>query len=234
MKNILGTIILVLLLVWIVPWNKINWGRVTWQPAEEITVTGEAKTQIKNQMASFSAGVMTQNMDKNKAISEVNTKMEALVKAVKDFGVSEADIKTQNLSFYQEPKGSQNPGMWQVNNSVEITLRNVDQANALTDLLSQSGANNVYGPNFSVDDTNQAGKGLYDLAIKDAKDKAESIAKASGRTLGKVLSVTDGGTSNNVIYPVMMKADSALGAGAVTESGSTTVYKNLTVVFELK
>ena len=234
MKKILGTIILVLLLVWIVPWNKINWGRITWQPAEEITVIGEAKSQVKNQIANFSVGVMVQSMDKNKAISEVNTKMEALVKTIKDFGISEADIQTQSISYYQELKGSQNPGMWQVSNSVEITLRNVDKANALTDLLSQSGATNVYGPNFSMDDTNQIGKSLYDVAIKDAKDKAESIAKASGRKLGKVLSVSDGGTTNNVVYPVMMKADSVLGAGAVTETGSTTVYKSLTVVFELK
>lgn len=234
MKKILGTIILVLLLVWIVPWNKINWGRVTWQPAEEITVTGEAKTQVKNQIASFSAGVSSQNMDKNKAISEVNNKINDLIKSVKDFGIKEADIKTQSLSFYQEPKGSQNPGMWQVNNTIEITLREVDKANALTDLISNSGANNVYGPNFSMDDTNQSEKSLYDEAIKDAKEKAEAIATASGRKLGKVLSVNDGSTTNNIYPMYALKTDSAMGGGAVTESGSTTVYKNLTVVFELK
>jgi uncharacterized protein YggE len=234
MKKIIGSVILMLILVWVIPWSKVNWGRITWQPAEEVTVTGEAKTQAKNQIASFSAGVTAENMDKNKATTEVNTKVDELIKSVKDFGVDEADIKTQSLSFYQEPKGSQNPGMWQVSNTIEITLRNVDKAADLTDLLSQSGANNVYGPNFSMNDTDQIGSGLYGMAINDAKDKAESIAKASGRTLGKVLSVDDEGTSNNVIYPVAMKADSALGAGAVTEPGSTTVYKNLTVVFELK
>jgi uncharacterized protein YggE len=233
MRKIIGTIVLVLLLVWIVPWNKISWGRVTFQPSETVTVVGEAKSQEKNQKASFSAGVTVQNMDKNKAITEVNTKMESLIKAVKDFGVKDVDIKTQNLSYYQEPKGGQNPGMWQVNNSVEIVLREIDKANALTDLISASGANNVYGPNYSMDDANQAGKGLYDMAIKDAKDKAESIATASGRKLGKVLSVNDGGTTSN--YPMFaLKTDSAIGGGAVSEPGSTTIYKSLTVVFELK
>jgi len=233
MKKIIGTILLVLLLVWIVPWNKVNWGKVVFQPSEIVTVIGEAKSQEKNQKASFSAGVMVQNMDKNTAITEVNTKMESLIKAVKDFGIKDADIKTQNLSYYQEPKGGQNPGMWQVNNSVEIVLREIDKANALTDLISSSGANNVYGPNFSMEDTNQAGKDLYDMAIKDAKEKAESIAVASGRKLGKVLSVNDGGTTSNV-YPMALRADSAMGGGAVSEPGSTTVYKSLTVVFELK
>jgi len=232
MKKIIGTLILVLILVLVVPWNKVNWGRVTWQPAEVVTVNGEAKSQEKNQIANFSAGVMVQNMDKNKAMAEVNTKMDALVKAIKDFGISETDIKTQNLSYYQEPKESRNPGQWQVNNTIEIILRDISRASDLADLLAGSGANNVYGPNFSMEDTNMAEKSLYDAAIKDAKDKAESIAKASGRKLGKVISVNDGGTSN--VYPMYEKSNIGLGGGMVTEPGSTTVYKNLTVVFELK
>ncbi len=233
MKKIIGTVVLVLILAWIVPWRRINWGRITWQQAEVVTVTGEAKSQEKNQIANFSAGVMAQDMDKNKAMTEVNTKMNDLVKAVKDFGTEESDIKTQSLSYYQEPKGGQNPGQWQVNNTIEIVLRDINKAADLADLLAKSGANNVYGPNFMMDDTNEAEKGLYDAAIKDAKDKAESIAKASSRTLGKILSVSDGAGSN-VVYPMYAKLDSGMGGGAVTEPGSTTVYKNLTVTFELK
>lgn len=232
MKKIIGIVVLVLILVWIVPWNKVNWGKITWQPSEVVTVTGEAKSQEKNQIANFSAGVMVQNMDKNKAMTEVNSKMDSLIKAVKDFGIKDADIRTQSLSYSQEAKGSLNPGRWQVNNTVEITLREIDKANALTDLISSSGANNVYGPNFSMDDTNQIEKGLYDMAIKDAREKAESIAKASGRTLGKVISVNDGAT--NSVYPMYAMKNSAAGGGAVTEAGSTTVYKNLTVIFELR
>lgn len=233
MKKIIGTVVLVLILAWIVPWRRINWGRITWQQAEVVTVTGEAKSQEKNQIANFSAGVMAQDMDKNKAMTEVNTKMNDLVKAVKDFGTEESDIKTQSLSYYQEPKGGQNPGQWQVNNTIEIVLRDINKATDLADLLAKSGANNVYGPNFMMDDTNEAEKGLYDAAIKDAKDKAESIAKASSRTLGKILSVSDG-AGLNVVYPMYAKLDSGMGGGAVTEPGSTTVYKNLTVTFELK
>jgi len=233
MNKIIWTVILVLILAWIVPWGRINWGRITWQQAEVVTVIGEAKSQEKNQIANFSAGVMAQNMDKNKAISEVNTKMDDLVKSIKDFGISEADIKTQSLSYYQEPKGGQNPGQWQVNNTIEIILRDINKASDLADLLAKSGANNVYGPNFSMDDTNTAEKSLYDVAIKDAKDKAESIATASGRKLGKVISVTDGGSIGGV-YPMSAKLDSGMGGGAVTQPGSTTVYKNLTVTFELK
>lgn len=231
MKKIIGTVILVLILVWIVPWNRVNWGRITWQLPEVVTVNGEARSQEKNQLANYSAGVMAQNMDKNKAISEVNTKMDDLVKSVKDFGIIAADIKTQSLSYYQEPKGGQYPGQWQVNNTIEIILRDINKASDLADLLAKSGANNVYGPNFMMDDTNEAEKALYDKAIKDAREKAETIARASGRSLGKILSVSDG--VSNSVYP-MYARDGAGGGGMQTEPGSSTVYKNLTVTFELK
>lgn len=233
-------VILVLILVWVVPWSKVNWGRVTWQPAEVVTVNGEAKSQEKNQIASYTAGVEAVNDNKEEAVKEVNTKIEALVVALKEFGIKDADIKTQNMSIYQDEQSyydngiqKSRKGQWRVNNSVEIILREIDKASALADLVTKSGANNVWGPNFSMDDTNEIEKGLYDMAIKDAKEKAESIAKASGRTLGKVLSVNDGGNTNGV-YPMYAMKDGAGSGGAITEPGSTTVYKNLTVVFELK
>lgn len=238
MKKIIGVVGLVLILVWVVPWNRVNWGKITWQPSEVVTVIGEAKSQEKNQIASYTAGVEAVNDNKEEAIKEVNTKIEALIKAVKEFGIREADIKTQNISIYQDEQSyydggvqKSRKGQWRVSNSVEVILREIDKANALTDLVTKSGANNVWGPNFSMDDTNKIEKGLYDMAIKDAREKAESVAKASGRKLGKVLSVNDGASNN--IYPMYAMKDGA-GGGAVTEPGSTTVYKNLTVVFELK
>ena len=235
MKKIILVTVLVLLAVYVLPLNRINWGKISTAPVETVTVSGEAKTTVKNQLASFSAGVAAQNIDKNKAISEVNSKMDILIKSVKDFGIKPEDIQTQNISYYQNPKGSFNPGQWQVNNSVEITLRNIEQTQQLADLLNASGATNVYGPNFRLDDTNTAEMGLYEAAMKDAKAKAEAIARAAGRTLGKVVIVNDNGISQN--YPILMSAKAVgIGGGPSTpvEAGSQTVTKNLTVSFELE
>jgi uncharacterized protein YggE len=68
---------------------------------------------------------------------------------------------------------------------------------------------------------------------KDAREKATLIAKASGRKLGKVVTVNDGGTVSN-IYPMYrsIKAADGMGGGAVSEPGSATVSKSMTVVFE--
>lgn len=243
MKNILTAIFIILVLglaAAFLPMNRLNWGTISWKPAETVTVLGEARSVVKNQIASFTAGVDAVNMDKNAAVSEVNSKVEALIKAVKEFGIKAEDIKTQNMSIYQneEPyyeNGVQRmrKGQWRVSNSVEITLRNLDDATKLADLLTNSGATNVYGPNFRMDDTSEAEKGLFDLAMKEATEKAGIAARSAGRTLGKVLVVTEGG-SGSPVMPLFAARMESGGGGAPMESGSGTVSKTLTVTFELR
>ena len=239
-NNKLMLIMVVLVLIFLLPWGRINWGKVRWMQSETVTVIGEAKSVQKNQIATFNAGVDAINSDKDKAVDEVNNKKEAIIKAIKDFGIAETDIKTQNLNIFQQEEtyyegGVQKnrKGQWRVSNSIEIVLREVDKASKLTSLLTSSGANNVYGPNFSFDDVSEAQKGLYEAAMKDAREKAEMLVKVSGRKLGKVVNVSESGS--NGIYPkyqVMM--ESLGGGGALVEPGSGTVRQSLVVVFELE
>ncbi|OGV97101.1 hypothetical protein A2W24_00130 [Microgenomates group bacterium RBG_16_45_19] len=223
-----------------IPWDQITWGKFALVPADTVTVIGEAKTEQQSQIATFTAGVTAVNDDKQKAVDDVNQKVESLIQSVKDFGIPEADIKTQNLSIYQqeEPvtvggRERTQPGQWRVSNDVSIKLRQIEKTSELTDLLSASGATNVYGPNFTVDDTAQTELDLVDQAIKNAREKAEAIAQASDKKVGEVLNVTETGAQS----PVLMYAagrDMGGGGGAPVEPGTSTVYKSLTVTFELK
>jgi uncharacterized protein YggE len=238
MKKIILGVIVVGLGIYFMP--RMDWGKFRWLPAETVTVSGEAKSQQKNQIATFTAGVDAVNDSKDNAVKDVNTKMEALIKAAKDFGINQNDIKTQSLSFYQNEEtyydnGVQKSrkGQWRVSNSIEITLREIDKASAMADMLASSGANNVYGPNFQFDDTSEFENSLFDQAIKNAQKKAETIATASGRKLGKVISVNEGSGGAN-IYPVYAMKGAEGGGGAPVEPGSGTVSKSVTVVFELK
>jgi len=234
---VVGIILLAVVGGWLFP--KMNWGKITWSQAETVTVMGEARSQASNQIASFTAGVDAVNDNKDSAIGEVNSKVEELLKAVKEFGVPSEDVKTNNISIYQNEEmywdnGVQKSrkGQWRVSNSVEVTLRDLTKASELTNLLSSSGANNVWGPNIRMDDTSEVEKSLFDQAMNDAKEKAEIIAKSSGRKLGKVVTAVEGGASS-VDVP-MYAARDGMGGGASVEPGSATVSKSMTVTFELR
>lgn len=221
----------------IIPWNSVKWGTLGVSPGETVTVTGEAQSQIKSQIAVFSAGVTGVNDNKDTAINDVNQKIEKIIEAVKTFGISEADTKTQNMSvyqseetYYEEGRQKSRLGQWRVNNTIEIKLRDVEKSAELADLLTKNGANNVYGPNFSVDDTSKTENSLLEEAIKNAREKAEIIAKSTNRRLGKVVNVTEGSQT----APIPLRSGYGLGGGGEVAPGSQTVVKVLTVTFELK
>jgi uncharacterized protein len=209
------------------------------QPVRSVTVVGEASNQEANQVASYNAGVNAVNDNKDAAIKEVNDKVSAMIESVKEFGVADADIKTSNLniyqnqeSYYEEGSQKQRLGQWNVSNSVEIKLRDITRASELAELLSQSGANNVWGPNFALDETAEAEDGLTEQAIENAREKAARMAEASGARLGKVLQVSEG-SSAGIVTP-FARMDGMGGGGIPTEPGSTTVTKMVTVTFELR
>lgn len=234
--------LLIVAAAFFLPWNRINWGKVTFGAPRTVTVTGQAKEDVRNEVAQFSAGVSSINDEKQVAVNEVNTKVAEIVAALKHFGIEEDDIKTQNINIYQnqEPvyegeRQKLQPGQWQVNNTVEVKLRDIDRTSALTDLLAGTGATNVWGPNFSLEDSGEAADELMEAAIKDAREKAEKIAKAAGVALGRVVTVSESGTSG--YYPMAMdmaRSEGLGGGGAPIEPGTSGVSKNVTVVFELE
>lgn len=238
---LLGSVVLSLLFLvgsYVIPWKNITWGKLQLLPADTVTVAGEAKSQQRSQVARFTAGVNAVNDDKQVAINEVNRKVEAIIAAVKEFGIKAEDIKTQSLSvyqrqesYYEEGRQKARPGQWDVGNSIEITLRDVDRASALASVLTRSGATNIYGPNFSLEDTTEAQNALIDEAMKNARKKAELMAQAAGRKIRRVVSVAEGGVSAQP--PVILRMEGG-GGGAPVEPGTGTVYKTVTVVFELE
>jgi uncharacterized protein YggE len=228
-------------LIYFFPWSHITWGKLVMEPGRVLTVTGSAESQEKNQIARFSAGVNATHDNRDTAIKEVNTKITSITQAVKDFGIDSADIITQSMSvnqmqttIYDNGVQKQVPGQWNVSNTIEVTLRDVNRASSLADILSKSGATNVWGPNFQLDTSKKAADQLTEDAIANARTKAEVMAKASGATLGKVISVTEG-VQTSGLYPVMMRDGfGGGGGGAPVESGTTTISKSVTVVWSLE
>lgn len=215
-----------------------SWGRFELKPTRTVTVVGEAKSQEKSQIAIFSAGVNAYNDDKTAAVNEVNKKVEAIIEAVKEFGVTTEDIKTQSLNIYQnqdqyyeDGRQKYRPGQWNVSNTVEIKLRNVDRAASLAGMLTKGGATNVYGPNFTFDDTSEQSTALLDAAFKNAQEKAAKVAGSTGRKLGSVVSVTEAGAMQQSVPIYRMEGG---GGGGAVEPGTGTVSKTVTVTYELE
>lgn len=233
---------------------KPHWGSLEMGATSTITVSGLAKKEQNNQIANFTAGMDSIETSKEEALNKVNEAMNQLIAKVKDFGIKEEDIQTQTASVYQETeyvdsntsgvtnmmypeRGDAQKGDWRANNSVSIKLREVDRAEALLAILNESGANYVYGPDFSIEDVDSASDELLADAVNNAREKAEKIATANNQKVGKIIALTEGGVSP--IYSAYKLMAPMTGAGNETaidanlEPGSSTTSKTVTVTFEL-
>ena len=239
MKHLLSAIILGLAI--------IVAAKVVSQPVQPamITVTGQAEVDTLPQIAYFSATVSELNADKDTAVNQVNSAMDTLITAVKTFGIDDSDIKTQQASVYEVDEGGPEIMIfppqprqqgWQASNSIDITLRDIEKASALTDLLNGSGATSVSGPSFTMDDTADLEIQLLTEAIADAKEKAQTTAQAAGRRLGKVITVSESGNVMPLYYRGMEAAVGSVDVAvpAPIEPGTQTSSKTVTVVFELR
>lgn len=203
-----------------------------------ITVTGSSTRQQTNQLASFNATVSSKNADKLVAVTEVTKKSEKLITDLKQFGVADKDLKTQNLNIYREQTPYWEDGVqkykdgdWNSSISIDIILRDLVKSSELTALLAKSDTSNIYGPSFSLSEGESDKTALLKMAFDNAKAKADSLASGMGMKVGKVKSVVEG---SDYGLPVYTAKGEGMGGGGGMEPGSSNVSTILTVTFELR
>jgi hypothetical protein len=244
---VVGTLVLV---AFASQWLPLRWGSLELAPTATVTVTGQADGQQTSQVANFSASVTVNDADKQVATETVNQEMEQLVADLKAFGIPDQDLRTDSISVYEynepvreimilndsvppSPPQSGQP-MWQASNTVSITLREIGRASDLATLLTNSGATNVYGPSFTVDDTADLDRQLLVEAMADATAKAELLLAGTNQKIKRVISVSETGAQPPL--PLLDRESAAVGYDTTSvpvEPGSQTIYKSLVVIFEI-
>ncbi|MBT4652807.1 MAG: SIMPL domain-containing protein [Candidatus Pacebacteria bacterium] len=263
-KTILIILALVAFAAW-TQRNGFEWGTVQLASPSTITVTGMADGSQINKKASFSATITAKNTDKETAVKELTTETNILIEQIKSLGIEEKDIKTQSLNVYEirEPEHFDDevtplmqmqeietsefyyPGepektikKWQASNTLSITINDAsaEKTSEMADMLINSGATNVYGPNFQAGNTADLEKELLEQAMKNAEEKAEILLKNSKQKIKRIIQVNEGYNSypTNYKYAMPMMAGMDMAESIQVEPGSQDVTKTVTVIFEIR
>ena len=202
-----------------------------------LSVSSRAEARKAPDIATFSAGVVTQAADGNAALRQNAEQMNRVLAAIKAAGVADKDVQTSGISLnpqyrYEENQPPRITG-YQASNTVNVKLREVAKMGKVLDALVASGANQVNGPSFGIDDPEP----LYDRArldaLKAARARAETYAGALGVRVRRIVSISEGGASMPSPMPrmAMMKAEAY--DSTPVAAGESSVSVNLDVVFEL-
>ncbi len=170
-----------------------------------LTINAEGRVTSTPDLAVFSAGVVSQGKTASQALSANSADMSRVITALKRAGIAERDIQTSNLSLnpiYQPqrslPDGTITPAQptiigYQANNTVSVRQRRIDDFGRVLDTLVASGANQVNGPSFELDNPEPVLDQARTAAMKKARTRAELYARAAGLRVSRILSISESG-----------------------------------------
>jgi len=205
-----------------------------------IVVTGAGTAYGAPDIATAQIGVQTRDADAVKATSNNTTKMTAIIAALKAQGIQDKDIQTSNFSVsaQQDVDSSGRPNgsiTFIVDNTVNITVRDLSKVGAVLSTSVEAGANNVYGVSYSVADHAALEAQARDQAMADAKARATQLAKDAGTTLDGPITISE--AVNNGPVPFFAARDAAVpqasGAPVPVQSGQISVQIQVDVTYQM-
>ncbi len=162
---------------------------------QEITITGEGKVFVKPDIALVNLGVQTEAKKSADAVNQNNEKMNAIIKAIKDLGVDEKDIKTSAYNLYPVYDYTEAGRVfigYSLNQQISVKIRNFEKISDILDKATSEGANTISDLQFTVDDLEKARAEAREKAIEQAKGKALVLAGQAGLKLVKLVNVSEG------------------------------------------
>jgi uncharacterized protein YggE len=203
----------------------------------EILARGEVK-RVPD-IATISAGVVTQAVDARSALAENSTRMARVVAALRRAGVAERDLSTAQISLSPQYRYDDNqPPVitgYQASNSVSIRFRDISMSGTILDTLASQGANQINGPSLSIDKPGAALDEARLSAMTEARARADLYARASGQTVRRIVAISESADEQVRPMPMMLQRGMAMDASAKTEvlPGEQAVGVTVSVTFEL-
>ncbi|MBN2971200.1 SIMPL domain-containing protein [Roseomonas aeriglobus] len=199
-----------------------------------LDVTAVGKTSMTPDVATIRAGVVTQAATAEAALADNAQRVQRVLAALKSARVADRDIQTSTISLQPQYRYGENvPPVitgYQASNTVSVRFRDVARSGAILDALVKVGANQIDGPNLSIDKPEAAEDTARTDAIAKARARAEVYARAAGLRVDRILSITEGGGGYQPVAPmpvmamrVEKAADTAIAPGEQDVTVTTTV-----------
>jgi len=207
----------------------------TTSPEHTVTVSGSGDVSIAPDVADLSLGVSVQKPTAAAAQASAATSMTSVIAAIKKNGVDDKDIVTTNVSLspvYDYTINS-NPRLvgYQFSNTVKVTIRKLASIAAVVDDSVTGGATTVYGINFRVGDPKAAEAKARQLAMADARAKADALATSAGTSVRGVASISEVATQPTPVYYSAMDSVKSSSVATPIQTGSTDVIVQVTVSY---
>ena len=217
--------------------NDADAAMVTSRDGTLLSVSAQAEAKRVPDVATVSAGVVTQSADANSAMRANAAEMDKVMAAIRAAGVAERDIQTSGVNLNPQYKyvENQNPTIigYQASNNVNLKVRDIGKLGKVLDSLVASGANQINGPSFEIDQPEPVLDEARRTALEKGQARAQMYAKALGMRVRRIVSISEGSGFRPPGPVPMMAMRAKAESDTAISPGETTLSANLDLVFEL-
>jgi len=203
----------------------------------DVSVTGEV-TRVPD-LAIISAGVVSRSESATGALQDNAQRMDRVIAAIKRAGIADRDVQTSSISLNPEYKYVENqpPQLvgYTASNQVTVKFRDIRNSGKVLDALVREGANQISGPNMTIERPEQALDEARTKAVTAGRARADLYARSLGMRVVRVVSVSEsaGYYAPPPAPPVPMMA-AAERSYTKIEPGEQKLQVSLAMVFELQ
>jgi len=207
----------------------------------QISVNGVGRVYVAPDIAYINVGVRSQADTVSEALEQNKTQAQAIKETLVSAGIEEKDIQTSSFNVYPQTEydyqGTITGTFFVVENNVFVTVRELNSLGEVLDAVAKSGANNIYGISFDLQDKTSAQSQARALAVESARSQAQELAELAGVELGEILSIS---TSYSYPMPYYGYGMGVGGGGAAVESavpiaaGQMQISADVTIIFEIQ
>jgi uncharacterized protein len=204
-----------------------------------LSVTGTGQVFVVPDIAYITVGVRTEGVTVTEAIALNNTQAQQIKDTLVAEGVGEKDIQTSSFNVYQQYdydfQGQPTDSYYSVENTVYVTVRDIGLMGVILDAVGRSGANNIYGVSFDVDDKSEAQSSARDLAVQAGMAQAQELAQSAGVTLGDLISINATSTTTSQdFYGYGMGGGAEMSDSVPISSGQMPINAQVTLTYAIK
>lgn len=204
-----------------------------------LEVTGMAVITGAADMAEITLGVETKDESAETASQENAHLMNRVLKALKELGFTDEEITTSGYNIYSSSqvmgRGTENERTvtaYVVQNRISVTTKDLDNVGQIIDTAIKAGANQVQGIRFDIEDKQQMQLQALKNAVKQAKAKAEVIAKSAGVEISGITTINEEyGSYAPMVDTAVMRAQAFGEAKTTINPGDVEVSARVRIIF---
>ncbi len=212
-----------------------------------IMASGSAEKELSPDTVEVSIAIYTTDnksmikaTNANKEISgKIYTELKNMINTAQTDTIKTSGFSANSLYTYTN--GKKNFDKYQVSNNIILKTKSIDKIGKIIDKAIQLGATNVNSINFSLSTIDKQKNELLAVATKNAKNQADTIAKALGSYITGVKYISTNYSNTSITkganYTMLAKRasyDVGMGTSTPIEAGTLKIKVTVNAEFYIK